>query len=138
MDRLLQPASTPLAQRQAEQQPAAAPAASVGGREELVPWSNIRRRTAEHMVAASRESARAWNAVEADWSNIAKLRAQVKENFKQREGFSLTYMPFLCKVVCDTLMEMPEVNSTFDEENQANLVKRYVNLGIAVALDGGT
>jgi pyruvate/2-oxoglutarate dehydrogenase complex dihydrolipoamide acyltransferase (E2) component len=89
------------------------------------------------MVAASHESARAWNAVEADWSNIAALRAQAKENFKKREGFSLTYMPFLCKVVCDTLMEMPEVNSTFDEENQANLVKHYVNLGIAVALDGG-
>ena len=132
-----QPAPEAEPQRQAEQQPASAPAASVGGREELVPWTNIRRRTAEHMVAASRETARAWNAVEADWSNIAKLRAQVKDNFKQREGFSLTYMPFLCKVVCDTLMEMPEVNSSFDEENQANLVKHYVNLGIAVALDGG-
>ena len=112
-------------------------AASTGEREELVPWTNIRRRTAEHMVAASLETARAWNAVEADWSNIAALRARVKDNFKEREGFSLTYMPFLCKVVCDTLMEMPEVNSSFDEENQANLVKHYVNLGIAVALDGG-
>jgi len=121
-----------------EPAPAAQPAAaSTGGREELVPWTNIRRRTAEHMVAASLETARAWNAVEADWSNIAALRARVKENFKKREGFSLTYMPFLCKVVCDTLMEMPEVNSSFDEENQANLVKHYVNLGIAVALEGG-
>ncbi|MFP5351687.1 MAG: dihydrolipoamide acetyltransferase family protein [Actinomycetota bacterium] len=146
-ERKARPAASPAAsaepapeaepQRQPEQQPAAAPAASVGGREELVPWTNIRRRTAEHMVAASRETARAWNAVEADWTNIAKLRAEVKDNFKQREGFSLTYMPFLCKVMCDTLMEMPEVNSSFDEENQANLVKRYVNLGIAVALEGG-
>ena len=122
---------------QSQEQEQARPAAAVGGREELVPWTNIRRRTAEHMVAASHESARAWNAVEADWTNIAGLRARVKENFKQREGFSLTYMPFLCKVVCDTLMEMPEVNSSFDEANQANLVKHYVNLGIAVALDGG-
>ncbi|HJR45161.1 MAG TPA: dihydrolipoamide acetyltransferase family protein [Actinomycetota bacterium] len=113
------------------------PAAAAGAREELVPWTNIRRRTAEHMVAAHLETARAWNAVEADWSNIAALRARVKDNFKEREGFSLTYMPFLCKVVCDTLMEMPEVNSSFDEANQANLVKRYVNLGIAVALEGG-
>jgi 2-oxoglutarate dehydrogenase E2 component (dihydrolipoamide succinyltransferase) len=120
-----------------EQQQAPAAAASEGAREELVPWTNIRRRTAEHMVAASLETARAWNAVEADWSNIASLRAKVKENFKKREGFSLTYMPFLCKVVCDTLMEMPEVNSSFDEDNQANLVKHYVNLGIAVALEGG-
>jgi 2-oxoglutarate dehydrogenase E2 component (dihydrolipoamide succinyltransferase) len=136
-----QPAPAPQPQQKpAEREPAPAAqpaAASTGGREELVPWTNIRRRTAEHMVASSLETARAWNAVEADWSNIAALRARVKENFKKREGFSLTYMPFLCKVVCDALMEMPEVNSSFDEENQANLVKHYVNLGIAVALDGG-
>jgi pyruvate dehydrogenase E2 component (dihydrolipoamide acetyltransferase) len=112
-------------------------AAAVGAREELVPWSNIRRRTAEHMVAAHLETARAWNAVEADWTNIAALRASVKENFKKQEGFSLTFMPFLAKMICETLLEMPEVNSSFDEENQANLVKRYVNMGIAVALDGG-
>jgi pyruvate/2-oxoglutarate dehydrogenase complex dihydrolipoamide acyltransferase (E2) component len=119
----------------AEQKPAAA--AVSGGREELVPWSNIRRRTAEHMVASHLETARAWNAVEADWSEIVALRGRAKDAFKQREGFNLTYMPFLAKAVCETLLEMPEVNSSFDEENQANRVKRYVNLGIAVALDGG-
>ena len=125
--------STPAAQAPA--QPAAQREA--GAREEVVPWTNIRRRTAEHMVAASRETARAWNAVEADWTNIVKLRTAAKENFKKAEGFNLTFMPFLCKAVSDTLMEMPEVNSTFDEAAQANVVKRYVNLGIAVALEGG-
>ena len=123
--------------REPETAPAASGATAVGGREELVPWSNIRRRTAEHMVAASQESARAWNAVEADWTNIANLRGRAKGRFKEREGFSLTYMPFLCKALCETLMEMPEVNASFDQENQANRVKHYVNLGIAVALDGG-
>jgi 2-oxoglutarate dehydrogenase E2 component (dihydrolipoamide succinyltransferase) len=133
----------------AEQQPAAASGASsqasqpsapqraAGEREEVVPWTNIRRRTAEHMVAASREVARAWNAVEVDWTNVVKLRASAKERFRQVEGFNLTFMPFLCKAVTDTLMEMPEINSTFDEANQANIVKHYVNLGIAVALEGG-
>lgn len=133
-------ASAPAAQpaAQAEQTPAqpAAPR-EAGAREEVVPWTNIRRRTAEHMVASSRETARAWNAVEADWTNIVKLRSAAKENFKKAEGFNLTFMPFLCKAVSDTLMEMPEVNSTFDEAAQANVVKRYVNLGIAVALEGG-
>jgi pyruvate dehydrogenase E2 component (dihydrolipoamide acetyltransferase) len=109
----------------------------ISEREELVPWTNIRRRTAEHMVASSRETARAWNAVEVDWSRIVQLREQAKGRFKEREGFSLTYMPFLARVVCDTLLDMPEVNATYDEENQANRVKHYVNLGIAVALEGG-
>ena len=131
----------PAPEREPERAPAPdtaeRPAAASGAREELVPWSNIRRRTAEHMVASSREVARAWNAVEADWTNIAQLRGRVKDRFKEVEGFSLTYMPFLAKVISETLLEMPEVNATYDEENQANLVKRYVNLGIAVALDGG-
>jgi 2-oxoglutarate dehydrogenase E2 component (dihydrolipoamide succinyltransferase) len=130
----------PAPKREAERAPAPAAAeraTSTADREELVPWTNIRRRTAEHMVAAHLETARAWNAVEADWSNVANLRGRAKGRFKEREGFSLTYMPFLCKAVCETLLEMPVVNSSFDEENQANRVKHYVNLGIAVALDGG-
>ena len=123
-------------------QPPSAPAApqvkrQPGEREELVPWTNIRRRTAEHMVAAHLESARAWNAVEVDWTNVVKLRTAAKKKFQETEGFNLTFMPFLCKAVTDTLMEMPEVNAAFDEANQANLVRRYVNLGIAVALEGG-
>jgi 2-oxoglutarate dehydrogenase E2 component (dihydrolipoamide succinyltransferase) len=116
----------------------AAPAAARGGaREEVVPWSNIRRRTAEHMIAASHEAARAWNAVEADWTQVVALRTQAKERFRQLEGFNLTYLPFLARAVCETLLEMPEVNATYDEEQQANVLKRYVNLGIAVALEGG-
>ncbi|HET7482712.1 MAG TPA: dihydrolipoamide acetyltransferase family protein [Actinomycetota bacterium] len=130
-----EPAPQPEAERAPQE--AAPAAAAVGGREELVPWTNIRRRTAEHMVAAHLETARAWNAVEADWSGIAELRARAKDNFKAREGFSLTFMPFLSKAICETLLEMPEVNASFDEENEANLVRHYVNLGIAVALEGG-
>ena len=127
-----QPGKQPQERRDEEAEPTVA-----AEREELVPWTNIRRRTAEHMVASARETARAFNAVEVDWTAIVKLRTAAKEAFKQREGFGLTYMPFLSAAVCETLLEMPEVNATFDEDNQANLIKHYVNLGIAVAFEGG-
>ena len=122
-----------------EAEPAAPPAAQPvgGGREELVPWTNIRRRTAEHMVAAHMESARAWNAVEVDWTDIVGLRERAKAGFREREGFNLTPLSFLARALCETLLQMPEVNSSYDEANQANRVKHYVNLGIAVALEGG-
>ena len=135
-----EPAPEKAPEREPEKVPAekpSAPAAAVGDREELVPWSNIRRRTAEHMVASHLETARAWNAVEADWTQVVDLRSRAKESFKAKEGFNLTYLPFLARVVCDTLLEMPEVNASFDEENQGNRLRRYVNLGIAVALEGG-
>jgi pyruvate dehydrogenase E2 component (dihydrolipoamide acetyltransferase) len=134
------PAAKPAASAEPAPEREVAPSreeAPAAGREELVPWSNIRRRTAEHMVASHLETARAWNAVEADWTNIVQLRSKVKDAFKSREGFSLTYMPFLAKVLCDAIMQMPEVNATYDADNQANLVKHYVNMGIAVALEGG-
>lgn len=136
------PAASPAASAEPAPEPAPesrpAPAArDTSAREELVPWTNIRRRTAEHMVASTRETARAWNAAEADWTDIVKLRTSAKDKFKETEGFSLTYMPFLARLVCETLLEMPEVNATFDEENKANRIKHYVNLGIAVALEGG-
>ncbi|MEA2477289.1 MAG: hypothetical protein QOC87_1488, partial [Actinomycetota bacterium] len=130
----------------AEAQPAQEPPREVGRerepepagqREELVPWTNIRRRTAEHMVASHMETARAWNAVEADWTDVVDIRARAKDKFKEKEGFSLTFMPFLARAVCETLLEMPEVNSTYDAENESTRVKHYVNLGIAVALEGG-
>lgn len=124
-------------ERAAQPEPAAREAVAAGDREELVPWSNIRRRTAEHMVASSREVARAWNAVECDWTNVVDIRTKAKEEFKNKEGFNLTYLPFLARALCDTLLEIPEVNATFDESNQANRIKHYVNLGIAVALEGG-
>ena len=127
-----EPAPEPEPER--EEKPAAA---GVGGREELVPWTNIRRRTAEHMVASHLETARAWNAVEVDWTDVVKLREKAKGPFREREGFSLTYMPFLSKALCETLLEMPVVNATYDAEQQGNRVKYYVNLGIAVALEGG-
>jgi len=108
-----------------------------GEREELVPWSNIRRRTAEHMVASHLETARAWNAVEVDWTRAVETREKAKAAFKEREGFNLTYMPFLARAVCEALLEMPEVNAAFDGDNKANLIRHYVNLGVAVALEGG-
>jgi 2-oxoglutarate dehydrogenase E2 component (dihydrolipoamide succinyltransferase) len=122
-----------------EAAPAAArPAQPVGGgREELVPWNNIRRRTAEHMVASHMETARAWNAVEVDWTDVVALRERARGPFREREGFNLTPLSFLAKALCETLLQMPEINATYDEENQANRVKHYVNLGIAVALEGG-
>lgn len=125
-----QPAREEISETQREAAPPA-------GREELVPWTNIRRRTAEHMVAAHLETARAWNAVEADWTPVVALREAAKSAFREREGFNLTYLPFLARAVCETLLDMPEVNASYDEENQGNRVKHYVNLGIAVALEGG-
>jgi pyruvate dehydrogenase E2 component (dihydrolipoamide acetyltransferase) len=109
--------------------------AAAGEREEIVPMSHIRKAIATHMVQSLQTSARAWNMVEVDLEHVAKLRERAKEPFKQREGFNLTYMPFVSRAVCEALLTFPMVNAELRGEEI--VVRRYVNLGIAVSIDDG-
>jgi len=114
--------------------PVAQPAA-VGAAEEAVPLTRMRQAIAKHMVASMQTSARAWNLVEVDMENVVKTREAAKEAFKQREGINLTFMPFVARAVVDALRTYPYVNSELRDDQI--ILKRYVNLGIAVALDEG-
>ena len=130
--RTLQPVPEPAAEREAVPAPAAA---RTGDREEAVPMTHIRKAIAKHMVASIQASARAWNLVEVNMENIARLRDRAKDEFKGREGISLTFMPFLARALCDALLSFPDVNGELRDDQI--ILKRYVNLGIAVAYDEG-
>jgi pyruvate dehydrogenase E2 component (dihydrolipoamide acetyltransferase) len=114
----------------------AAPAPrAAGAREEAVPLTRMRQAIARNMVASIQTSARAWNLVEVNMENVVRTREAAKESFRQREGLNLTYMPFVARAVCEALLEFPDVNSELREDHL--VLKHYVNLGIAVALDEG-
>ncbi|HXF35585.1 MAG TPA: dihydrolipoamide acetyltransferase family protein, partial [Actinomycetota bacterium] len=127
-----QPAAMP--QPAPAPQPAAAPGAA-GEREEVVPLSVVRRAIARHMTQSLQTTARAWTLVEVNMERIVRLREQVKEAFEAREGFKLTYMPFVARAVVDALLAFPMVNAELRGEEI--VLKRYVNLGIAVSYDEG-
>ena len=132
------PAQAPSAPGQAApaQAPAPAPAArTTAEREEVVSLSRMRQAIAKHMVTSIQTTARAWNAVEVNMENVARTRNAAKDAFKQREGVSLTFMPFVARAVCEALLAFPDVNSELREDDLIR--KFYVNLGIAVALDDG-
>ncbi|MGH2733755.1 MAG: dihydrolipoamide acetyltransferase family protein, partial [Actinomycetota bacterium] len=117
--------------------PVAARIASTrGAGDEVVPITHIRKAIAEHMVSSHLETARAWNVVEVDMSRIWRLRQLAGPSFSEREGFSLTWMPFLAKAVTQALLTYPQVNSSWNGDGTTTL-KHYVNLGIAVALERG-
>jgi pyruvate dehydrogenase E2 component (dihydrolipoamide acetyltransferase) len=111
--------------------------AEAGEREEARPVSHIRKRIAENMVASLHSTARAWNLVEVNMENIVRLRTRAKDRFKEREGVSLTYMPFLVRAVVDALQAYPDVNARLDLEQGTATYRRYVNLGVAVAYEDG-
>jgi pyruvate dehydrogenase E2 component (dihydrolipoamide acetyltransferase) len=107
-----------------------------GDAEEVVQVTRMRKAIADHMVRSHLSTARAWNAVEIDMTKIAGLRRDAGGTFKQREGFSLTWMPFIAKATAQTLLKHPQVNATWNDDGTITQ-KRYVNLGIAVALENG-
>ncbi|MCI0635927.1 MAG: 2-oxoglutarate dehydrogenase, E2 component, dihydrolipoamide succinyltransferase [Actinobacteria bacterium] len=129
------PAAAPAAPAASVAAPAPVRPTGVAGGEELVPVSHIRRAIAEHMKQSLEVSARAWNAVEVNMENVARLRERAKEAFKAREGFNLTYMPFVTKAVTEALLAFPMVNTELRGDQIA--VKHFVNMGIAVSYDEG-
>jgi pyruvate dehydrogenase E2 component (dihydrolipoamide acetyltransferase) len=112
---------------------AAPPVVAAGERDTVVPFTNIRRRTAEHMIMSKRTSAHTVVAMEVDYSAVEKVRQAQKERFKEAEGFGLTYLPFISRAVIDAIEEWPNLNSSVGDDQL--IVHNYVNLGIAVDLN---
>jgi len=130
--------AAPAAPAAAPPGPVAAPAAAAGpvaraGGDEVVPFDNMRRRTAEHMVRSKHTSPHVLTAVEVDFHAVERARSGHRSDWKDREGFALTYLPFMARAVCDALAEFPHLNASVGEDQLT--VHHYVNLGIAVDLE---
>ncbi|MEM7261667.1 MAG: 2-oxoglutarate dehydrogenase, E2 component, dihydrolipoamide succinyltransferase [Planctomycetota bacterium] len=127
--------------------PAAAPAAAAAHHNALpilnLPRNNVqvesmttmRKKIAEHMIDSRRTSAHVHSVFEADMTNIVGIRGRHKRSFEERHSTKLTFMPFFIKAVTDAIREFPWVNASLDGEEI--LLHKSVNMGIAVALEGG-
>ncbi len=109
---------------------------TVGADEELVTPSRMRLAIAEHMVRSKRTSPHATTVVEVDMTNIAKWLEKNKEEFKRRNGYGISYVPFVMKAVCEGIRKVPTINSSWTEDNKI-IIKKRINLGMAVATDVG-
>ena len=112
----------------------AAPVVRIGERDDVVALSKIRQLTGSHMVMSKGVSPHAFSVVEVDYFNVDQTRARTKDEFKSAEGFSLTYLPFISRAVVDALADFPHMNASISGTDL--VVHRYVDLGVAVDLDG--
>ena len=113
----------------------AGPAARGEEEEELLPLTKMRRTIADHMLRSLREAPTVTSVAEADFTTIARFRDRKKAEFRGAKGTPLTFLPFLVKATAHLLPEFPTLNSRWSEEGIR--VRRYVHLGIAVALTDG-
>jgi 2-oxoglutarate dehydrogenase E2 component (dihydrolipoamide succinyltransferase) len=115
--------------------PAVSPAMPATGRVEIAPMSTIRKSIAEHMVLSRRTSAHVTTVFEADVSRIVQARESLKGAFEKEEGVKLTYTPFFVRAVTSALKSYPALNASI--EGDKILYRKYYNIGVAVALEGG-
>jgi 2-oxoglutarate dehydrogenase E2 component (dihydrolipoamide succinyltransferase) len=116
--------------------PAPAPKFSFDGAKTRVePMSTMRQKIAEHMVMSKRVSAHVTTVHRVDMTKIAKMRAKHKDAFAARHGVSLTFLSFVTRAAAQALAEFPIFNASIDGTNI--VYHQEINIGIAVALDGG-
>ena len=97
--------------------------------------SVMRKKIAEHMVLSRQTSAHVTTVYEIDMTKVAKLRDDNRKLFQERTGTKLTFMPFIFKAVTDAIRKFPVFNAQVSGDQI--VYKRDINLGMAVALDGG-
>lgn len=97
-----------------------------------VPLNSVRKRVAENMVKSWTTAPHVLQVVEADFNGIGLARRATSEQWKQREGFSLTYLPFIVRAVSIALAKFPRLNATFNGDSLT--LYRRINIGIAVDL----
>ena len=135
-----QPAQQPA--QSAAQGQAAAPTHAVPSqrveqaRTRIEPMGNMRQKIAEHMVFSQKTSAHVTTVHKVDITKVAKVRDRQKGEFQARYGFSLTYLPFVARATAEALRAFPIVNASIEGNNI--IYHNDINIGIAVALDGGS
>lgn len=98
-----------------------------------IPVTAIRKTIASRMVQSKHDAPHAWTMVEVDMTNLVKLRNSLKAEFKAKEGFNLTFMPFFIKAVVESIKEFPIMNSVWAGDKI--VMRKNINISIAVATD---
>jgi 2-oxoglutarate dehydrogenase E2 component (dihydrolipoamide succinyltransferase) len=110
-----------------------APYPTSGPDTETVPLNVVRKRTAEHMAKSWTTIPHVLQVVEVDFSKVDQARRAAGAQWKSREGWSLTYLPFIAHAVVAALAQFPRLNASFNGDHLA--VHKRINLGIAVDLN---
>ena len=122
------PAPAPVAQP-------ARPIVATGTRETREKMTTRRKRIAENLLLSQHSTAHLTTFNEIDMTAISALRERLKERVEKDQGVKLSFMPFFAKAACLALKAFPTVNAQIDGDTV--VYKHYVNMGVAVAVEGG-
>ncbi|WP_277586594.1 dihydrolipoamide acetyltransferase family protein [Psychrobacillus antarcticus] len=98
-----------------------------------IPITGIRKAIAANMLRSKHEAPHAWTMIEVDVTSMVQYRDSIKNEFKQKEGFNVTYFAFFVKAVSQALKEFPMMNSMWAGDKI--IQKKDINISIAVATE---
>jgi 2-oxoglutarate dehydrogenase E2 component (dihydrolipoamide succinyltransferase) len=110
-----------------------APVVYAPGKQTRKPLNNIRKRTAEHLAKSWIAVPHVLQAIEVDFMRVDQARTSAGAAWKAREGFSLTYLPFIARAVSVALAKFPLLNASLDGDDL--VLHGNINIGIAVDLN---
>ena len=102
--------------------------------DEVIPFTKIRRVTAEHMIRSKATSAHTLMVREIDYEHVDAVRRTHGDAFRRDEGFSLTYLPFNVLATLEALRDFPHLNASVGDD--ALIVHHDLHLGVAVDIEG--
>ncbi|HEX7571645.1 MAG TPA: dihydrolipoamide acetyltransferase family protein [Bacteroidota bacterium] len=102
---------------------------------EILQMSNVMQKMAQHMVQSVQTSPHVAAVHEVDMTAVVKHRDAHAEEFEKKEGFKLTFTPYIAEAVVAAIKKYPLVNSSV--EGDKIIRKNFINLGLAVASDSG-
>ena len=106
---------------------------TASGAAQVLPLNPIRKRVAENMAKSWSSVPHVLQVVEADFFRIEQARGELGAAWKAREGYGLTYLPFVVRAVSIALGRYPKLNSTFGGDRIT--LQRRINIGIAVDMN---
>jgi 2-oxoglutarate dehydrogenase E2 component (dihydrolipoamide succinyltransferase) len=105
------------------------------GGETVVNFSPMRKAIARHMVESVHTSPHVTSTMEVDMTRVVKMRGRLKAEIAQQWGVNVTFTHFVVRALVDAIAHYPLINAEI--RGDSAVVKNFVNLGIAVALDDG-
>ena len=105
--------------------------------DEVRPLRGLRKSIARTMVQSHAHVVPFTFVEECETTALTALRSRINAQLAKAGQPKLSYLPFLAKALLHGFAKYPELNAVMDEEKQALIVKKDVNLGFGAATDSG-
>lgn len=103
--------------------------------DEIIEMDRMRKLIAQNMLQSKQTAPHVTSFVEVDMTNIVLWRNKNKDEFAEKYGEKITFMPIFIEAVTKAIQDFPMINVSVDGDKI--IKKKNINVGMAAALPSG-